>query len=112
MEVLGIYEELQKLEKMTLAAIRKQLEDEAHAKDYESIIQENDQRKLTLEKRKTDLEGELKDMKILDEMKDTIRKLAKIYQEEYRTFSLEKSGVYTDSSAESGNDDGGSEGGL
>lgn len=94
LEVLEINEEIQKLDRLTTNAIRKQLEDEFHAKAYQSIIQENDGKKLSLEQRRAELEEKLKDMKSLDEMKEMIRKLAKIYQEEYRSLSLSSKTEY------------------
>ena len=88
MEVLAIDEELQRNERILVGALRKQLEDEAHAKAYEKIIRDTYQQKLTLEHRKAEFQEKFKDTKSLDEMKDTIRKLARIYQDEYKSLSL------------------------
>jgi len=69
--------------------LKKQLLDEDNYKLYDEIILETTKEKKDLEQRKIEVEEKLKDIKSIEEIKEIVQEISKIYNENYEKLTIE-----------------------
>lgn len=82
-ELLDINEEIPKKDKVIRNGLRRQLEDESNYDNFQSIINDITKEKRVLEERKNTIEKKLDWLKTIDEIKEMIESLSKIYNEKF-----------------------------
>ena len=89
-ELLTIENNINLKNKIIKKWIKKQLEDEENYTLYDEIILETTKEKKELESRSLYLEDKLTDLKTIDEIKEMIFNISKIYKKNYEKLSIEE----------------------